>query len=977
MKDLNDPTNVDTIPAWLTEGEYVLNKEATAMYGPLIEKMNEAGLQQRRAENQMVQANMGQKIGGYNTGGLVSFLKEKEGYRDKAYKDSAGVWTIGYGRTTNPDGSKVKSGQTTNQRSEDKWLNERAAAERKAVAKFSKEKGYGWGDQQIDAMASFRYNLGPGGFDQLTEGGNRGTEEIINMLPEYNKAGGKVSEGLAKRRQAELDLFTRGAIQPQVPSEEAPPSPTDTIQDVATNTLQQALMPRQRAPVQHAPMRFAGSSPKYIPSVTEKKKVSTFNQGGNVGLRDQYERVRAQLQQTKDPRQIKALSAQLKGLRNQLNQAQAAAPQAQSQVLRPGTPSQRHQPSPQVGAGFDPRVSGPRGAGQLDVPQLQPAPPTLPQGAVDLGPASNPRRRNQAPNIQQPKAPTANVDTPPIPGSDEALLQGSSQQVEARENSGVPPQIGQAPYQPTVPGDPRVSGNREIGIGPGRMPAGAPPPVAGVAPEDWASMVDPRDLQSAGYNPDGTEMTSGSGAIDSGIIGPDNVPSPVYTQAQIDSGNTTPHEVEAAQGYTGPTYDEVQGQKGKQSQVADAKPDAREEAIKKQSDAVRAPKVKEVIDTVADEEGPMENQPTGDQLVEAGLGAGKEKVVEAGNKLKDVFGDLFDKKELARMAVVFAGAMITGASPGQALSIAGQMYLQRIDTKAAEQTARVDKLVSDGDYTPASIKAYSESGDVEDLVPTNPTAAYEELGNYKTFYSDNGKQVRAREVKQGDSKFWIKEDGTKVNPYSHTEDASTVRGTKDYSTRIKADTKQYTNTFGELQERFGKFTTKDGNETYATDLTPGIAGGQIAKWALDQNVPPEYMSNVLQNAYETMRTDAKESGRRISDITPYLNEQYIKAQVGTPELFQRADGGWVSGKKLSQLMTRAGNKLRAANPEAFGNMSNVALSTSIMQKFRPQWLALPESLRKKWENKAGEGSNGLMAYITSELNEFDAAKLGG
>ena len=962
MKDLNDPTNVDTIPAMLTEGEFVLNKEATAMYGPLIEQMNNAGLKQRESENKVVKANMGRRM--YNTGGLVSFLKEKEGYRDKAYKDSAGVWTIGYGRTTNPDGSPIKAGQTTNQRAEDKWLTERATSERQAVAKFSKEKGYGWGDQQIDAMASFRYNLGPGGFNQLTEGGNRGTEEIINMLPEYNKAGGKVSEGLAKRRQAELDLFTKGAVAPdEVPPQEAPPD----VGGAVTNALQQAIMPQQRAPIQHAPMRFAGSSPKYIPSVVQKKKVQTFNQGGNVGLQDQYNRVRAQLQQTKDPRQIKALSAQLKGLRNQLNQAQAAAPQAQSHVLRPGTPSQLHQPSPQVGAGFDPRVNGPRGGGQMAVPQLQGQAPTLPPDAVPPGAASNPRRNNQAATVPQMLSPPPQAERAvqakfAVPGNaefaDESLLQGSSQQIK---NNSAPESVPQTGYQPSVPGDPRI--------------AAAPPPPP--AANDWASQVDPRDLQSAGYNPDGTEMTSGSGAIDSGIIGPDNVPSPEYVQAQIDSGNTTPHEVEAAQGYTGPTYDEVQGQKGKQAQVADAKPDAREEAIRKQPDAVRAPKVQEVIDTVAKEEPAMENQPSGDQLVQAGLGAGKEKVVEASNKLKDVFGDLFDSKELARMAVVFAGAMLTGASPGQALSISGQMYLNRIDTKAAQQTARVDKLVSDGDYTPRSIKAYSESGDIDDLVPVNPTAAYEELGNYKTFYSDNGQRIRAREVKQGDSKFWIKEDGTKVNPYSHTEDASAVRGTQEYSQRIKADTKQYTNTFGELQERFGKFTTKDGNESFATDLTPGIAGGQIAKWALDQNVPPEYMSNVLQNAYETMRTDAKESGRRISDITPYLNEQYIKAQVGTPELFKRADGGWVSGKKLSQLMTRAGNKLRAANPKAFGNMSNVALSTNIMQKFRPQWLALPESMRTQWDKKAGPGSNGLMAYITSELNDFDAAKLGG
>ena len=37
VKDLNDPTNVDTVPAMLTPGEFVLNKEATAMFGPQIE----------------------------------------------------------------------------------------------------------------------------------------------------------------------------------------------------------------------------------------------------------------------------------------------------------------------------------------------------------------------------------------------------------------------------------------------------------------------------------------------------------------------------------------------------------------------------------------------------------------------------------------------------------------------------------------------------------------------------------------------------------------------------------------------------------------------------------------------------------------------------------------------------------------------------------------------------------------------------
>ena len=77
MIDKTDPTNRDTVPAMLTPGEFVLNKEATQMYGPVIQQMNNAGLQQRAAENKAVEANMGGGIPpkGYNTGAQVQGLK--------------------------------------------------------------------------------------------------------------------------------------------------------------------------------------------------------------------------------------------------------------------------------------------------------------------------------------------------------------------------------------------------------------------------------------------------------------------------------------------------------------------------------------------------------------------------------------------------------------------------------------------------------------------------------------------------------------------------------------------------------------------------------------------------------------------------------------------------------------------------------------------------------------------------------------
>ena len=310
VKDLNDPTNVDNVPAMLTPGEFVLNKEATAMFGPQIEAMNQAGLAQRMAENKIVKANIGKKISklhgegytapgqayaiaksmGYNKGGLVGFLKEHEGYRDKAYQDQAGVWTIGYGRTTNPDGSSIRPDQTTSQEKEDKWLDTRAAADRAATEAYAKEHGYNWTPEQVDALASFRYNIG--NLNQLTAGGTRTTEEIAAKIPAYNKAGGAVSKGLINRRQAELDLFNTQREVPEVqePVKSAEGVPGGDIPEgggflgsdlgqLATSYFQ----PQAPVQIQGAPLQQV--NPEYIPSVAQRgdrRRRRNRNEGGPV-----------------------------------------------------------------------------------------------------------------------------------------------------------------------------------------------------------------------------------------------------------------------------------------------------------------------------------------------------------------------------------------------------------------------------------------------------------------------------------------------------------------------------------------------------------------------------------------------------------------------------------------------------------------------------------------------------------------------
>ena len=54
MKDLTDPTNRDTVPAMLTPGEFVINKEATQMYADQLKAMNNSGLALRAKRNSIL-----------------------------------------------------------------------------------------------------------------------------------------------------------------------------------------------------------------------------------------------------------------------------------------------------------------------------------------------------------------------------------------------------------------------------------------------------------------------------------------------------------------------------------------------------------------------------------------------------------------------------------------------------------------------------------------------------------------------------------------------------------------------------------------------------------------------------------------------------------------------------------------------------------------------------------------------------------
>ena len=132
----------------------------------------------------------------------IDLIKHFEGCELEAYKCPAGVWTIGYGHIKG-----VKEGMTITEQQAEEMLK----------SELNEYEGYinnlvtaELNQNQFDAMVSWVYNLGGGNLKAstllkvLNAGDYAG---VPAQMMRWNKAGGKVLEGLTRRRQAEADLF--------------------------------------------------------------------------------------------------------------------------------------------------------------------------------------------------------------------------------------------------------------------------------------------------------------------------------------------------------------------------------------------------------------------------------------------------------------------------------------------------------------------------------------------------------------------------------------------------------------------------------------------------------------------------------------------------------------------------------------------------------------------------------------------------
>lgn len=133
----------------------------------------------------------------------LDLLKSCEGLRLRAYQDSGGIWTIGYGTTSN-----VKSGDIISKDQAESLL-------RQDLEKFEDSVSlnvvnHKITQSQFDALVLFSYNVGSSALKSSTLLKKVNSGDIKGASTEFlkwNKVNGKEIVGLTNRRKKEQELF--------------------------------------------------------------------------------------------------------------------------------------------------------------------------------------------------------------------------------------------------------------------------------------------------------------------------------------------------------------------------------------------------------------------------------------------------------------------------------------------------------------------------------------------------------------------------------------------------------------------------------------------------------------------------------------------------------------------------------------------------------------------------------------------------
>jgi len=141
----------------------------------------------------------------------AKLIAQFEGLRLNAYRDTGGIWTIGYGSTKDPfTGVPVKQGDKISKETALEWLNKDIGQRQVAIRKLVKVPVT---SNQLAALTSLAYNIGLGAFQRSTLlrllNQKAPIQQVADQFLRWNKVNNQEVKGLTNRRILEKELFLK------------------------------------------------------------------------------------------------------------------------------------------------------------------------------------------------------------------------------------------------------------------------------------------------------------------------------------------------------------------------------------------------------------------------------------------------------------------------------------------------------------------------------------------------------------------------------------------------------------------------------------------------------------------------------------------------------------------------------------------------------------------------------------------------
>jgi len=952
------PKGTDTVPAWLTPGEFVMNAEATRMFEPQIEEMNNAG--------RAVQAQQGGTIPEYaadggpiyaaaggNSGFLADILKRLEGVKSEAYLDSAGKPTIGAGSTRG-----VQMGDTASDDQVDSMLAEDIAV---VDQDYGQLVSANLNTNQEAAVKSLLFNIGGPQFanSKARAALNAGDfESFKKEAAEFRKVGDEVIPGLENRRAQELALFDSpvgedpwGINRRQVSV--VPPSNTSRASRV--NALNQASQ-EIKEDVITPPVEIGN----LLGNTVFQDDMGEFinSPDGPVYLDDNQLQAMTRDKLPVDPGLLDAVEAQ----KTQVPPMDGVPPKGKFDTDGDGVLSKEELLAARNQ--MIPSKDNVKGSASTPFNLM----PSGNQIAID-SPESLIARQEQILNDM------VAANAPP------AEIYAQQQKIDRINNIAPRQEAFSDVVEAQNKIEPINNQIEDLETQIERLEAAGLYDRANALRSEVASLNAQKpqleeDLTTATKAQDDLyrDATLPDGKIipDVGKVTADQLEG-VDTTGKGDQTEALDPAVPTIEGVPPKEFDEDEIILSKDTPVSD-------------SDSVEVAKAIIEDNKNLPDDNTTTGQ-TGEAATKAGETAPPEQVNEAESFLSGIFGDLFDADELKRMAIMYVGSRIMGGSHNGSMNFAAKQYVNRVDAKAAERKAlakeeRLDKkalakerrqnvfsLIKEGKKTKDSIADYEKSGDPRDLVdkpvltkpPTN-------TGETKIFYDKGGRgKVTALKMKDDNGNiFYVNSQGKQLNPFAFHEDESLVPNTQKYIDRELKIGKQMGDALEDLIKR--DTITVDKKEIKPVGFASGSQGIEVARWMNKNKIPVNYMGSILESAYAAAAAEQKATGDKVTSISSYLDKAFIDRIPGNEGIFTREDGERVDSGTVMNLIGQGVSILRSKPGQE--NKSDEQLQNDMLAEMRREWFALDDKIRGEYNTKGtNEGETGFMVFMQQQIAE--------